>query len=126
MMADVLKMLAPQCVRSARAQQAIARSGHVDAANSLSISAVGFQIFQRGPSSIRDFFVLNGLALFQSSQAGLLDGQDVNENVSPPAFRLDESVSFFQTEPLHRAARHFMVSRGSPIRIILRLAEIHE
>jgi hypothetical protein len=121
-MADVLKMLAPPCVRSARPRQAIARAAHVDAANSLSISAVGFQIFQRGPSSIGDFFVLNSLPLFQSSQAGLLDGKNVNKNVSPAALRLDEPVSFFQTEPLHRAARHFMVSRGSPIRIILRLA----
>ena len=115
-MADVLKMLAPPCARSARVQQAIARSGHVDAANSLSISAVGFQIFDRSPSSNGDFFILNGLPLFQSSQAGLLDGQDVNENVSSAALRLDEPVSFFQAEPLHRAARHLWFSEFEPLR----------
>jgi hypothetical protein len=95
MMADVLKMLAPPCVRSARAQQAIARSGHVDAANSLSISAVGFQIFQRGPSSNGDFFVLNSLPLFQSSQAGPFDRQEMQQDVSPTVLRPNESVSFF-------------------------------
>jgi hypothetical protein len=53
-------------------------------------SALGFEIFDRGPSSIRDFFVLNGLPLFQSSQAGLFESRDVNENVKPnPFFRLN-------------------------------------
>jgi hypothetical protein len=75
-------------------------------------SALGFEIFDRGPSSIRDFFVLNGLPLLQSSQAGLFESRYVNENVSSASLRLDEAKSFFQIERLHRAARHFMVSRG--------------
>jgi hypothetical protein len=57
-------------------------------------SALGFEIFDRGPSSIRDFFVLNGLPLFQSSQAGLFESRDVNENVSSAPLRLDEAKSF--------------------------------
>jgi hypothetical protein len=48
-------------------------------------SALNFEIFHRGLSSIRDFFVLDDLTLIQSGKAGLLDGRDVNENVSPAA-----------------------------------------
>ena len=67
----------------------------------LSISAVGFEMFHRGPSSIRDFFVLNGLTLIQSSQAGPFDRQEMHKNVSPAAPWLNEPESFFRIEPLH-------------------------
>jgi hypothetical protein len=72
----------------------------------LPMSAVGFEIFHRGPSSIRDFFVLNGLTLVQSSQAGPFDRHEMHKDVSPTVLRPNESVSFFRIEPLHRAARH--------------------
>jgi hypothetical protein len=68
--------------------------------------AVGFEIFQRGPSSIRDFFVLNGLTLIQSSQAGPFDRQEMHKDVSSTVLRPNESVSFFRIEPLHRATCH--------------------
>jgi hypothetical protein len=47
----------------------------------LPISAVGFEIFHR-PSLIRDFFVLNGLTLIQSSQAGPFDRQEMHGSVT--------------------------------------------
>jgi len=65
------------------------------------------QIDGRHPTALALFKLVSQLLAFiETVHTGPLDSGDMNENVSAPSRRLDESVTFLGIEPFDRTGRH--------------------
>lgn len=64
------------------------------------------QFFSRRASFVRDQIVADGLTLFQSLEACLFDGADMNEHVRSAGIGLNKAVTFSIVEPFYFTACH--------------------
>src|SRR6516164_2324687 len=89
----------------------------------LGIRSDGLQILGRRLSglAINHNLERNTLAFTQLTQAGALDGTDMDEHVLAAAFRLDKSVTLLRVEPFDGSVAHgghsFEESRCEPRKV---------
>jgi hypothetical protein len=75
-------------------------------------SARYLEVLRRLLAAIFNNFVLDHLPFIEGTQARAFNRGDMNEYVlASAALRLNETITFLRIEPLHRAARHRLISQ---------------
>src|SRR5262245_48435273 len=65
-----------------------------------------FEVVRRLLAAVADHFIFDHLTLVERAQAGALDRGDMDEYISAPVLRLNESIAFRRVEPFDGASGH--------------------
>src|SRR5262244_2831531 len=70
-----------------------------------------FEIVRRFLAAITDNLIFDHLTLVERTQAGTLDGGDMDEHVSAAVLGLNESIALGRVEPFDSASSHHRLLR---------------